>query len=248
MPPKGSDGALAMAEYTHPPGQAPVKREYIRTFAASAPAAAPVDDDAAEAGGTKEPAQAASAEQPRKRQRGMNKHRTHHRPVQAVRMCNAFVKTSQCQFDGRDGRAACKFSHDLAASFAAREPDLGDTCPLYTLNGFCRFGVTCRFGASHLRPDGANIFEAGAEQNDGSRHPDLNLVSSELTNTLRKNRYDFGTALGVWHRVAAAMEAIAPHHPNDVQVRGPERSAAAIRGEEVAAETLTLTLTPNPNP
>ena len=69
--PAGRDGSRddAMSEpHTHPPGQAPVKREYIRTFAAFAPAAAPVDDDAAEAGGTKEPAQAASAEQPRKRQ------------------------------------------------------------------------------------------------------------------------------------------------------------------------------------
>ena len=56
------------AAYTLAPGQAPVKREYIRTFAAATPAAAPVDDDAAEAGGAKEPAQAAGAEQPRKRQ------------------------------------------------------------------------------------------------------------------------------------------------------------------------------------
>ena len=59
----------AMADsYTLAPGQAPVKREYIRTFAASAPAAAPVDDDAAEAGGATDPAQAGGAEQPRKRQ------------------------------------------------------------------------------------------------------------------------------------------------------------------------------------
>ena len=111
------------AAYTLAPGQAPVKREYIRTFPA-ATAAAPVDDDAAEGAGAKEPAQAAGAEQPRKRQcaprshaacscarrpipsvrhlplrgrRGMNKNRTHHRPVQAVRMCNTFVKTSHCQ-------------------------------------------------------------------------------------------------------------------------------------------------------
>ena len=77
----------------------------------------------------------------------MNKNRMHHRPVQAVRMCNTHVKTSQCQFGGE-----CKFSHDLAASFAARDPDLGEKCPLYTLNGFCRFGVTCRFGCPPARP------------------------------------------------------------------------------------------------
>ena len=119
----------------------------------------------------------------------MNKHRTHHRPVQAVRMCNTFVKTSHCKFDGNAGNGECKFSHDLAASSAARDPDLGDKCPLYTLNGFCRFGVTCRFGAAHLRPDGGNIFEAGAEV---EKPTDLNLVSNELTQTLRRNRYDFG--------------------------------------------------------
>ena len=125
-PPVRRTALTAMAEpaaYTLAPGQAPVKREYIRTFAAVAPAAAPVDDDEAEAGGANEPAQA-GAEQPRKRQcaprshaacscarrpipsvrhlplrgrRGMNKNRTHHRPVQAVRMCNTFVKTSHCQ-------------------------------------------------------------------------------------------------------------------------------------------------------
>ena len=53
--------------YTLAPGQAPVKREYIRNVAASAPAVK-VDDDAAEAGGAKDPAEAGDAQQPRKRQ------------------------------------------------------------------------------------------------------------------------------------------------------------------------------------
>mgnify|MGYP006126498283 FL=1 len=43
------------------------------------------------------------------------------------------------------------------------------------------------------------------------------MVNNELTQTLRRNRYDFGRALAVWNRVAADMEAVAPHHPNDLQ-------------------------------
>ena len=42
-------------------------------------------------------------------------------------------------------------------------------------------------------------------------------MNNELTQTLRRNRYDFGRALAVWNRVAADMEAVAPHHPNDLQ-------------------------------
>jgi len=245
------DGAPTSEEpvpSTHPVGQAPVKKEYVCTnFATAAAAAAPAPssaeaapvpaastdgataDDAAEAAGS------SAAEQPAaKRQRGMNKNRTHHRPTQTVKMCQSFTKGLGCKF-GDD----CRFSHDLASYMASRPADLDELCPLYTLHGFCRFGLTCRFGTAHVRPDGSNVFEAGRETCE-EVPSDLNVPSAELIASLRRNKYDFSRALAVSKRVVDEISRRNNNGAPRQQQPGPsheQRHAAASAAiMEIAAK------------
>ena len=127
----------------------------------------------------------------------MNKQRDHYRPEAGVRLCAAILAGRDCT-TARRGR----FSHDLAAAFAARPADLGERCPIYTLHGHCRFGVNCRFGSEHLAPGGVNV------SRDGAAVPavdvERNAISNEVQAALRKNKYDFSRANAVWKAVAAA--------------------------------------------
>ena len=142
-------------------------------------------------------ADASDGPPPPKRMRGMNKQRDHYRPEAGVRLCAAILAGRDCTYG-----ASCRFSHDLAAAFAARPADLGERCPIYTLHGHCRFGVNCRFGSEHLAPGGVNV------SRDGAAVPavdvERNAISNEVQAALRKNKYDFSRANAVWKAVAAA--------------------------------------------
>ena len=64
-----------------------------------------------------------------------------------------------------------------------RPADLGDECPLYTLHGECKFGVTCRFGLCHLSaPGGVNQRNPAVTPPP----PEINVFSWELSARLRK--------------------------------------------------------------
>ena len=114
----------------------------------------------------------------------MNKHRKHYRPDAAeVKLCIRMIDGRGCTFGNQ-----CKFSHDIAAYCATRQPDLGETCPIYTLRGECRFGVMCRFGSAHLD------LATGANRTmpvDVAPPEEVNIVSPELVQRLRKKKYDF---------------------------------------------------------
>ena len=135
-----------------PNGHAPIKSEYrVAIAATTAPVVtavgvkrdAPDDDTHSEATAA---TTAADGPQARQKQRGMNKQRKHFRPEQSeMKMCVAILSGDTCKWG--DG---CKFSHDLAAYAAQRPADLGETCPIYTLRGECRFGASCRFGTCHI--------------------------------------------------------------------------------------------------
>lgn len=123
----------------------------------------------------------------RKRQRGMNKHRERYRPEQDVKLCATVLNGGECPYG--DG---CRFSHDLRAFLAGKPPDIGETCPIFTLKGHCRFGVACRFGRSHIAEDGSNLRAEDYEQRMATLARDeLNVASADLTNSLRKSTYAF---------------------------------------------------------
>ncbi|KAL1520509.1 hypothetical protein AB1Y20_022088 [Prymnesium parvum] len=161
-------------------GIAPIKPQFIlpTDHAAAAPShrdptphdAAPPEDPAA----------------PRKRQRGMNKQRDVYRPEGGVKLCMAVLDGRECSFG-----EGCRFSHDLRAYLAAKPADLGETCPIYTLRGHCRFGVSCRYGSAHLREDGSSVKAEGGER---GADEESNLAPAALLLQLRKNQYDFSRA------------------------------------------------------
>ena len=130
----------------------------------------------------------------RKRRRGMNKRREIYRPECGVKLCAAVVAGRPCSYGD-----SCKFSHDLDAFAADRPPDLGERCPIYSLHGFCRFGVTCRFAGAHLQqqppPDGRTLTV------------EMNAPPPELQARMRKQAYDFSRADAVSSRVLAEVQA-----------------------------------------
>lgn len=46
-------------------------------------------------------------------------------------------------------------------SAQARPLDLHGNCPYFTTIGFCRHGITCRFGLPHISAEGYNITKEG---------------------------------------------------------------------------------------
>lgn len=197
-------------------GVAPVKAEYLiapperpaTSGADGSDAAATADSAAATAG----PPSAAGP--PRKKQKGMNKNRGSYRPAKAeVRLCTAVVQGRECKFG--DG---CKYSHDLVAYRTTCPPDLGELCPIYSVNGYCRFGVTCRFGGAH----GASNTPP-AQPVDSER----NVAPAALTSRLRKHEYDFSGAAHALRQWDAINEHRKPSEGQEAGAAAAAQAAAA---------------------
>nr|XP_024216030.1 tRNA-dihydrouridine(47) synthase [NAD(P)(+)]-like [Halyomorpha halys] len=91
----------------------------------------------------------------KKKLTGQNKARNVYRPSKD-NFCHAVAASvdesqEKCENDN------CKFSHDRKSYFENKPPDIGDTCYLYSVQGLCSRGVTCRFGKEHLTENGGAI-------------------------------------------------------------------------------------------
>lgn len=113
---------------------------------------------------------------------GQNKHRPVFRESLDDKLCRSLIDGEQADCS-REGK--CKFSHDLAGYLEKKPPDIGEKCPIYSTNGFCGFGITCRFGKMHLSEDNKNL-----NQDNVKRSERLHLPW-ELQNSLRKKTYDY---------------------------------------------------------
>lgn len=127
-------------------------------------------------------------QQKKQRKRGQNKNRQlPFKEQDDVRLCKTLldgnVERDKCNNE------RCRFSHDLAKFVQLKPNDIGETCYIYSLKGYCNFGVTCRFAGAHLDENLNNKIEEGVSRDN------KNLVSMclgfELQNTLRKKKYDF---------------------------------------------------------
>lgn len=124
----------------------------------------------------------------KKRNRGQNKNRQlPFKEKDDLRLCKTLLDGS----DKKDScsNAKCRFSHDLEKFVQLKPKDIGETCYIYSLKGYCNFGVTCRFAGAHLDENLNNKFAEGVSRES------KNLVSMclnfDLQNTLRKKSYDF---------------------------------------------------------
>lgn len=127
----------------------------------------------------------------KKRNRGQNKNRQlPYKEQDEVRLCKTLldgnVERDKCS------KERCRFSHDLEKFIQLKPKDIGETCYIYSLKGYCNFGVTCRFAGAHLDENLNNKITEGVSRED------KNLVTMclgfELQNTLRKKKYDFTKA------------------------------------------------------
>ena len=177
---------------------APVKEEYLVRHVPNAAVATSESNE-------ERPAPSApsdDAQMPaRKKQKGMNKQREHFRPeAKGVKLCMTTLDGRTCKFG-----EGCKFSHDLPSYLAAKPADLGETCPIWQLKGHCRFGVTCRYGSSHIAADGTTI-KSETYAVCPAVEEELNNTTGELIALLRKNKYDFSRADALSKRILADVQ------------------------------------------
>jgi len=64
----------------------------------------------------------------------------------------AFTNLLRCT----NAKFRCRFSHDIDAFLGRKPADIGETCYIYDVRGFCPFGLSCRFGKAHI-VDNKNI-------------------------------------------------------------------------------------------
>ncbi|RHY31283.1 hypothetical protein DYB32_003637 [Aphanomyces invadans] len=96
-------------------------------------------------------------------------------------LCRGVAAGEGCSFEDK-----CKFSHDVADFLKRRPKDLGDTCPVFTANGYCRYGLNCRYGLSHVDANHVNLGTPA-----DLKATEINDLSMENRDLLRKSTYPF---------------------------------------------------------
>ncbi|CAJ0930979.1 unnamed protein product, partial [Mesorhabditis belari] len=128
------------------------------------------------------------------KRRGINKNRlkemaqmTTKVRASSVRLCpSAFMPGIKCKHGTK-----CTSEHDIATFLKGKEPDLGETCPLYDQRGYCPFSYACRFGNAHLTEDG----QQRKETLNSPYVETVNNRSMHIQMAMRKRKYDFGRSL-----------------------------------------------------
>lgn len=125
----------------------------------------------------------------RKKERGRNKGRPIFKESFERKLCKSL---SDGQSDEKCDNPNCRFTHDLDKFMACKPDDIGETCYIYNVKGYCQYGMTCRFGKSHLDQGLKNLRNEGTEKFLFNSH-----FPFELQNCLRKKKYDFSVADGI---------------------------------------------------
>jgi len=134
------------------------------------------------------------------------------RQEDADKMCMAIIQGLPCPY----GEEKCRFSHDIKSFLATRPEDIKELqigCPIFNTYGYCAYGISCRFGSSHITKTGENIRNEqhhyqqqqqqadikGQSSNDQESppldyEPGLNLLlPKEAQHQLRKRTFPFKT-------------------------------------------------------
>ena len=111
-----------------------------------------------------------------------------------LRLCPFVAKCQKCPYE-----AECRYSHDAKGWLAVRPAEISDKCYLYELYGECMFGLTCRFGSSHIKfNQETNSYENLINRDKyivGQRASKIyNVLDAGLKNKLWKRKYDFSLA------------------------------------------------------
>lgn len=80
-------------------------------------------------------------------------------------------------------------SHDVLKFLESKPPDIGPECHEYQTYGYCRTGLMCRFGDSHIdRITGVNLKRPESKGGVIERES-INVLPKELQVLLRKKKY-----------------------------------------------------------
>jgi len=104
------------------------------------------------------------------------------------RICNNLIDVApdeplpECKFPN------CKMRHDLKEYISDKPKDIADECFIFSTQGYCPRGISCRFSSIHLDKDGRNL-------KDPNKYLGIPQVSNQLEKDvqikLRKKEYDF---------------------------------------------------------
>lgn len=132
-----------------------------------------------------------------KKSRGLSKNRPFFKQDIGDRLCRMLINGRGT--DEKCTNERCRKIHDIDEFLKERLDDIGNTCYIYSTKGYCKFGVTCRFGRCHLDDSMTNI-------GDSTIVNDKNLFSGEVVNKLRKKKYNFTKADAVLKEVQQKMK------------------------------------------
>ncbi|EEB08107.2 tRNA dihydrouridine synthase Dus3 [Schizosaccharomyces japonicus yFS275] len=95
-----------------------------------------------------EPAQGATGEKRKRKERGQNKRRNKVIVREDNALCPRISLGEECPYG-----AECRFPHDVEAYLAQKKPDIGKVCTLFDKYGRCPAGFKCRWLSGHVRED-----------------------------------------------------------------------------------------------
>ncbi|KAF0700649.1 Aste57867_8827 [Aphanomyces stellatus] len=121
----------------------------------------------------------------RERERGTFKKRPRD-PTEdpSLMLCRGVAANEGCSFGD-----SCKFSHDVADFLKRRPKDLEGKCPVFEASGYCRYGLNCCYGLSHVDESSVNLGTPA-----DLKATEVNDLSMENRDLLRKNMYPFRAA------------------------------------------------------
>ena len=175
--PNNKDSAVATkpkSEEQDDPFSLKVKKEYIRDSRPdSLPPLLAEDEE--------------SKDDDRDKKKSKKKRPRDARPEAHEKMCHRIMKGEECPFGD-----SCKFSHDVKEFIASRPADIDTVeggCPIFRLQGFCPYGIMCRFGSSHLNmATGENLRQTPEKP---PPPPVKNVLSRDVQVQLRKKKFPF---------------------------------------------------------
>lgn len=121
---------------------------------------------------------------------GQNKARKNVYKSKEIGFCNVIAES--VEEDKNCTIPNCRFSHDRKAYLENKLPDLGETCYVYSVQGFCPRGLTCRFSSKHISENGLNLVDEEVRETwIKNGYQTSKLFTKEIQESLRKKKYDF---------------------------------------------------------
>jgi tRNA-dihydrouridine synthase 3 len=128
----------------------------------------------------------------KKKLRGQNKSRgPTFRCSRETELCNTLVDLGVDDEIPKCERKNCQFLHDIEEYLKIKPQDIGETCYNYETFGKCSRGLACRFGSSHITPEGRNKVNL---EKSVERSQTKNQLTHDLQISLRKRTYNFDFA------------------------------------------------------